>query len=137
MRGDRAAHAMQHRLDVRVARSIVAGIAFAAQACVFLPIVGDGVATIEWTIDGRRDPVLCEARPVVRIELRRDSDETVSTDWVPCRDFGVRYRLLRGRYEATVALADANGAAASAAEDAVFQVTRDEDAFVLFDFPMP
>jgi hypothetical protein len=98
-----------------------------------------GTLTVEWTIDGRVDPVECNALRADRLELLvfDDRGDLVLEAEPRCGDFGVSMELLEGRYEAEATLTDDFDRAATLTEDlADIDVITDTELVISVNFPL-
>jgi len=99
------------------------------------PLVG--TLTIEWSIEGRRDPLDCIDFDVDRLELvvSGSSDEVEVEPY--CEDFSTSIDLYEGRYVADATLIDSFDRASTLTEaiDA-FDIVAGTDLVISVDFPV-
>jgi hypothetical protein len=98
------------------------------------PLVG--TLTVEWTIDGRQDPLDCIDFGVDRLELVISGPEDVEIEPL-CEDFVTSIDLYEGRYVADATLVDSFDRAATLTEpiDAI-DVIDGTELEVTVDFPL-
>ncbi len=98
-----------------------------------------GTLTVEWTIDGLRDPADCVGFDVDRLELSLyvGGDQLIDEVEPPCEAFGVTIDLVEGRYSADATLIDRFGGTASTTETLqAVDIVAGTDLVINVDFPI-
>jgi hypothetical protein len=98
-----------------------------------------GTLTVEWSIDGQRNPYDCSAFEVDRFELMLYAglDQLVAQVEPICESFSVSVDLLEGRYEADATLVDSFDRAVTVTQtiDSI-DILEGTDLVVGIDFPI-
>ena len=98
-----------------------------------------GTLTVNWSIDGIRDPLDCEDFGVDRLELViYDRFGDVVDELEPfCEDFGISVDLAEGSYSADVTLVDSFDRSATLTETLeAIDIIADTDLTLGVDFPV-
>jgi hypothetical protein len=103
-----------------------------------VPIDEEGSVTLDWTIDGVKNPDSCMQSAVASIDVtvRTDAGDFVGEYQEACGAFATQIALPPGRYVASAVLIDAVGADRTTAVDVdPFRVVGGTDLVVPIDFP--
>lgn len=122
--------------------SLALGAALSLPGCLIVDDDDDpgppvGTLTVEWTIDGRRDPLDCLDFGVDRLELVISGlDEDIEVEPL-CEDFVTSVDLYDGRYIAEATLVDSFDRAATLTEPIeAIDVIAGTELVVSVDFPV-
>src|SRR5262249_10109996 len=76
------------------------------------PVSGDGSVTIDWTIDGTKDPDRCSqsSSSSIDVTVQTEAGDVLGEYQEACEAFSTRIDLPEGRYSADAVLLDASGA---------------------------
>jgi hypothetical protein len=118
------------------------GVALHLQACVVVTEDSDppvGTLTVEWSINGQRNPSDCVDFEVDRLELWLYTalDQLVDQVEPICESFSVSVDLFEGRYEADATLVDSFARAATVTQTInAIDIIEGTDLVVGIDFPI-
>ena len=129
------------------AGALALGVAVQLSGCLFVADDGDdlgplplGTLTVNWSIDGLRDPLDCEDFDVDRLELviYDDSSGDVVDELEPfCEAFGISVDLPEGYYSADVTMVDSFDRSATLTETLeAIDVIGNTDLTLSVDFPV-
>jgi hypothetical protein len=141
-----------HGFDFSSARRIAATVALAActPACLFTlgddedddgvvyTDAGYGAVVVDWTIDGAKDPALCDlsGAAAISIELYTINGAYAGTYEQDCDVFGTSIGLYPDRYEGDAVLIDRDGAERTTPVFlAPFRIYGDDELILPIDFP--
>lgn len=128
------------------AGALALGVAAQLSGCLFVTDDGDlgplplGTLTVNWSIDGLRDPLDCEDFDVDRLELviYDDSSGDVVDELEPfCEAFGISVDLPEGYYFADVTMVDSFDRSATLTETLeAIAIIGNTDLALSVDFPV-
>ena len=101
-------------------------------------VSGDGSVTIDWTIDGAKDPDSCAQSSAASIDIivHTDAGDFAGEFQQACEAFATQIVLPSGGYVASAVLLDGGGADRTTAVDVdPFRVIAGTDLTVPIDFP--
>lgn len=102
------------------------------------PAVASGTLTVDWSIDGSKDPNVCNQSNVsqIRISVFVASGRSAGTFDQDCSAFATGIPLARGDYTADAVLLDPSGAVRTTAVPiAPFTIRGNDNLDVPVDFP--
>ncbi len=113
-----------------------------AAGCVIVddsqPVVGNGILSVYWTLDGAADSSVCSYYGVDRVDIAvYDLDDYLVVDAQPyCEDFGVTFdRVPDAGYNIEVTLLDSIGSPLSDTAIVPVDVWENEETVLDIDFP--
>jgi hypothetical protein len=101
-------------------------------------VAGDGLLTVDWSIDDAKDPRLCgdEAADSIDVIVTTAGGAIVGEFSEYCEAFALSIRLPSGSYDADASLLDANGAQrTSSVSLGGFSLFGGDELVVPIDFP--
>jgi len=100
-------------------------------------LVNDGTLTLDWSIDGAQDPLVCSDFGADSIDVTVFDDLGGATEFQDsCDVFADTISLAPGDYTAQATLLDANGRDITTTIDIVpFTIVSDTDLSISIDFP--